>query len=51
MSLEDRIVFLENVITSMQAQLHYIMTDSMKQKEGGEASPGIVSPPEYVSND
>ncbi|HCI4378010.1 TPA: hypothetical protein NO688_001642 [Klebsiella pneumoniae] len=45
MSLEDRIAILENIITSLQAQLNYIMTDSMKQKEGGEASPDIVSPP------
>lgn len=35
MSLEDRIAILENIITSLQAQLNYIMTDSMKQKEGG----------------
>ena len=52
MSLEDRIAILENIITSLQAQLNYIMTDSMKQKEGGgKHHLTLFHPPEYVSND
>lgn len=51
MLLEDRVAILENVIASLQAQINYIITVSMKKKEEGKTSSDIISPPETTNYD